>query len=501
MPQVPESTNQSPGVFKSVGNFIGGAVKGIGNALMSPAVQSIGNSVGQGEKTGVMSALSSAEQIPADITSGNAPKAIEDTTGIAGGLGSAVAAPLSTAISPVTNPLGGAINAAGNAIGNSPAVQKFASSEAGQATGQLVQSAQNVGNFTGGVGLADAVPEGLNQIKDLVTDHPIFKSATDTTSAPTSKTVASRTADIVPAETKDMVGQNIKNSNGEIQPRLTDTTGAFGRTTRTVNPTASEVSTGANEMQNVPNYPDNGTFLQKSQAVGGAIGSEAENMRSGLQDEDKANPLDTESQKTNVSNMVISNLPEDIQSKLGVLSPEDQQFMKNMSDKAGTPVPDGGFKDSTGKVSVPKTAMGRYAQAVSDAVSAYDGTREGLLNLRQAIDSAYEKAAGNAAWGSDSSTELDNTNRDIRDSLNKELARTTENTDTQASLQKQTNLYRAKDALETKAKAQANSTISRLAQKYPLVSRMLTRELTRGILTAAGGYALISEISKLEKGG
>lgn len=500
-------------LLQKVGGAISGAANGVNNFINGDGpgqLGNFGNAVGQAEIGGVKDSLNSAKAIPQDVVTGNGPKAIMDTTGIFGGLGETASAPITGALnaSGASGAIGTGVNAAANAISNSPAIQKFAGSEAGQATGQLVQAGQNTMNFAGGVGLGDQVGDTIGNVKDLVTDHPIFKSATDTTSAPTSKTVASRTADIVPAETKDMVGQNIKNSAGEIQPRLTDTTGAFGQTSRTVNPTANEVSTGANEMQQVPNYPDKGTFLQKSQAVGNAIGTEAESMRAGLQAEDQANPLDANEQKTQVLNNVKANLPQDIQDRLGMLSPEDESFMEGMSKSAGTPVPEGGFNNDTTVSSgnrtasaLPKTAMGRYAQAVSDAVSAFDGTREGLLNLRQAIDAAYEKAAGNAAWGSDSSTELDNTNKDIRDGINKQLADSTQNTDTQASLQKQSNLYRAKDALETKAKAQANSTISRFTQAHPLIGRILTRELMRGVITVAGGTALIDAISKLEKGG
>lgn len=474
-PSVPASSNQSPGLFKSIGNAIGGAAKGIGNAFVG----------------GLKDSVNSAKAIPGDVISANGPKAIMDTTGVAGGLGEA-------AMSPVTGVLNasGVSNAINNnivqpladTISNSPTVQKFAGSEAGQATSQLVQAGQNILNVAGGAGM---VSGGIGKISDLVTDHSIFQPKADI--------VSGRIADATPAYSKDLVGENVKNPEGEIVPRVNEGKGMLGN--RTVNTSAGEAAQGQ-ELANVENYPDKGTNLQKSQAVGTAIGQEAENMRGGLQTEDQQAPLDTEAQKTKVTNIVKSQLPADIQQSLGVLSPEDEQFMKDMSSKAGTPEPEGGFKDQpAGRVpGLPKTAAGRFYQAVSDAVKGYDGTREGILNLRQSIDSAYENARGKLAWGSDQSNEIDEVNRDIRNSLNKEMGDITQNTDTQSSLKKQSNLYRAKDTLETKAKTEASSKIGRFYQRHPLLHRLATREFLRTAATLTGTAALTAFITKTLEG-
>lgn len=138
--------------------------------------------IGQAFTGGIDNAVQSAKAIPQDIVTGNGPKAIMDTTGIAGGLGEAAMSPLT----PVVNPggiTGKGINAAANAIGSIPAVQKFAQSEVGQATAGTIQTAQNVANFAGGVGLAGGMLDLPSKVSDLVNNHPIFQSGDNVATA------------------------------------------------------------------------------------------------------------------------------------------------------------------------------------------------------------------------------------------------------------------------------------------------------------------------------
>lgn len=131
--------------------------------------------VGQAFNGGINNAVSSAKAIPQDIVTGNGPKAIMDTTGIAGGLGEAAMSPLA----PIMNPGGitaKGIGAASDAISNIPAVQKFANSRVGQAAAGTIQTAQNVANFAGGAGMVGGALDLPSKVSDLVTDHPIFKS-------------------------------------------------------------------------------------------------------------------------------------------------------------------------------------------------------------------------------------------------------------------------------------------------------------------------------------
>jgi len=143
----------------------------------------------------------------------------------------------------------------------------------------------------------------------------------------------------------------------------------------------------------------------------------------------------------------------------------------------------------------------RY-QAVLDATDKYNGSRVGKLDLRQAIDSAYENARGKLAWGSDTQNALDETHTEIRDGLNKDLAQTTKNTDTQASLAKQSKLYRAKDVLDQKAAAEATSKTGRFLQNHPqarFLGRFAERRGLSTALQATGAAAAITAAVKSAK--
>lgn len=413
---------------------------------------------------------------------------------IAEGLVSAPAALAAPIIKPTIGVATDAINnsSAMKALSDNPNYQKFANSTAGKVTAGTIGAINTGANILGGVaGEAKAggiVSDTLGRIKDSI-------SPTDT--------LNSRIADATPDYNKSMAsnGENVKNPEGNIVPRVNEGKGILGK--RTVNTSASETQSGT-ELNNLKNYPDKGTALEKSQAVSKGIGTEAENMRSGLQAEDKSNPLDAAKEKAKVTDLVKSNLPSDIKDALGVLTPEDQQMLKGMSEKAGSPQPEGGKFDFKSPESVkgffPKTAAGKYYGKVLDALQSYDGTREGKLNLRQTIEKAYQSEGGKYTFGSDSHNALSETNADIRNSLNKDLADTTKSLDTQASLKKQTNLYRAKDVLDTKAGAEETSKVGRFFQNHPLLHRLATREALKTLAQVGGGVALTAYINKILKG-
>lgn len=295
---------------------------------------------------------------------------------------------------------------------------------------------------------------------------------------------SSRMADATPNYNKKMVSDYTKNSEGKTVPRVNEGTGITGK--RTVNASKAETEAGG-ELAKLKNYPDKGTFLQKTQAVHDSISSEAENMRSGLQAEDKATPLDAEAEKAKVASLVKSNLPKDIQEKLGYLSPEQEAKLTPAAKQ---------YREAMiaqQEETLPKTAAGRYYQQTLDALQDYDGTREGKLNLRQTIDNAYKNARGKLAFGTDSQNALDETNSDIRTALNKDLKATTQNTDTQASLDKQSRLYRAHDVLSDKASEEDVSELGRFFDAHPGLSRAKNILRRQGIMVplrvaeAAGG--------------
>lgn len=292
-----------------------------------------------------------------------------------------------------------------------------------------------------------------------------------------------RVTDATPqlSQLKDQTG-TITNPQGETVNRVNEGEGLTGK--RTVNESKSEAANNA-ELENLPNYPRNGTDLQKAQAVNSGIATEAESMRGGLQAEDKATPLDAKTEKAKIEDLVKSNLPKDIQDKIGYVGKDNPLSSLGIKDVPQTDL-NKALQQMQSEGNMPKTAAGRFYQQILDELKNYSGTREGKLDLRQAIDTAYEKARGKLAWGSSDQNALDEVNTSIRDSLNKDLADTTKNTDTQASLGKQSRLYRAKDVIAQRANKEAASTIGRFFQEHPLLRRLATRDFLSGAAKLTG---------------
>ncbi len=295
--------------------------------------------------------------------------------------------------------------------------------------------------------------------------------------------------DVTPDYNKNMEGEKVTNSEGKSQYRVNPAKN-FG--SKTVNPSVSETA-AAQEVDKLGKMPTKGGFTAKSQFVDQGITNEAEGMRTNLQAEDKAIPLDTEAEKTKIASLVKSNLPKDIQSKMGFISAEDEA---NLSPTGKA------YREALLKAEppqMPKTVAGRYYQKVLDEVQNYDGTREGKLDLRQNIDTAYKNARGKLAFGDEKLNELDETNKDIRDNLNKDLSASTKNTDTQASLKKQTNLYRAKDILDTKAQKEGSTYFGRHPTQAMLGRRLGMTAAVSGGIALATGSSLSSGAGKLNK--
>lgn len=408
----------------------------------------------------------------------------ENTLKLGSGLATAITSPLAPIFKPT---VGAATGALSDKISDIPAVQKFAMSPAGQTASRVAEDTGNAANIAGTVAGGMEVAGKVSNIWDKAYATP-------------TEAVSSRTADATPAYDKNLVGQNVKTPEGNIAPRVNEGQGITGK--RTITTSASEAQSGQ-ELSNLPNYPDKGTALEKGQAVEKGINQEAESMRSGLKTEDTTNPLDVVSEKAKMSNLITKSLPEDIQAKIGILSPEENAMLKGMQEKVGAPQPEGGKFDlkTPGEVpNLPKTAAGRYYAKVLDSLNEYDGTREGKLNLRQAIDQAYKSEGGKYAYGSDSQNALQEVHTEIRNAINKDLGESTQNTDTQTSLQKQTNLYRAKDVLDTKAQAEASSQIGRFYQNHPLLHRLATREFLGTAAKLTGTAALTAYITKVLSG-
>lgn len=349
---------------------------------------------------------------------------------------------------------------------------------------------KNVGTGIGeklGIGGAD---EAANMGSEVV------KSGLPTNKTPEQKILNSRISDATPDYNPKMVGDNVKTAQGETVPRVNE---AKTLGNRTVNTSASEAENGK-ELANIKDYPDKGTALQKSQAVDRAISTEAEGMRDNLQAEDKASPLDVKAEKSKVTDLVKSNLPKEIQDKIGYIGKDSPLSKVGIKDNPQTPL-NKALQDamSSSEDNLPKTAAGRYYQKVLDAADSYDGTREGKLNLRQSIDNAYKNARGKLAFGTDSQNALDETNTDIRNDINKDLKNSTNNINTQDSLDKQSRLYRAKDVLDSKATKEPST----FGGRHPFTTKLGNRLATGaavglGVGAATGGsfYTLGKNIVK-----
>jgi hypothetical protein len=315
-------------------------------------------------------------------------------------------------------------------------------------------------------GTLQAIASGANP----TIETPETPTETEGEGQSTQDTLQSRINDAKPNYNKNMIGSHVMTPDitdesgqtikGQITPRVANENTNFTGD-RPVTTSASEHAAGT-ELNNIKDYPDNGTNLEKGLATEKAIGEEAENMRSQVAAEDKSDPLDTKAERAKVTDYVTSHLDQDEQAK---------------------------FEEGKGT----KTAMGKYTAQVNEAVANYDGTREGKLDLRQQLDNIYKANRGKLAFQGDSGNVLDETHTDIRDAINKDLKGSTNNTDTQASLNKQTKLYRAQDVLYEKAKAEAPNKFGRALEKAPIVGRLgnriLLREAASGILKGAGYVA------------
>lgn len=450
--------SQPQGVVAKTGNAIFNTMNNIGNSVID-AVKSGASDIQSG-----MSGQGNPFQNGLDIANGMA-------TG-AGAIFAPILAPISKGLE--GNPAKGSIL---DKVVNSPEFQKFAMSPTGHLLSVFMS---NTGKLANVAGATAGVGTGIDEVMNP-TVKPIVPKSGMTPEAQ----LQSRIQDATPTYNEKMVGQNVMTSKGELAPRIGSEGGTskFSNVPRPVTTSASETIAGT-EANNIPNYPDKGTALEKMLSTQDAISTEAENMRGNLQAEDKASPLDTSAEKTKVSRLVTSNLPEDIQAKIGTISPDEETMLKGMNEKLGVAQPKGGFdlRAPGEEPTFPKTAAGRYYEDVYNALRDYDGTREGKLDLRQTIDSAYKQARGKLAFGSDSSNAIDEVNTDVRNSLNKDLADTTKNSDTQASLKRQSNLYNHKDVLTQKAQAESNTNFGKLEQKYPSLKRLVSIAQRQGIM-------------------
>ena len=338
---------------------------------------------------------------------------------------------------------------AGGLMSGGSALQKpnaTASSVAG-ATGGGVLGGGLLG--AGGVLAPEIAGDLADNIKESVNKAPETSTVPDT--------LTSRTADVTPDYHKSMVRDNVVNPQGEYVPRVNEGEGTFGK--RTVTTSKAEAQVGE-EVNKLPNYPDKGTALQKSQAVYKAIQDKGSNLTESLKAEDTSAPLNKEEANRVITKVVYDNIDTEAS---------------------------------------PSSTVGKYQNAVLKELQNYDNTRNGINELRKNLEDTYQQYRGKAAYGTDSRNAIDDVNKGIRDGLNKELAESTASTDVKASLGSQSKLFRAKDVLDDKAENEATSKFGAYLKSHPMIAKVGTRGLMRIAIEVTGVALAASTINTLYK--
>lgn len=257
-------------------------------------------------------------------------------------------------------------------------------------------------------GAVDTAKNAVSNVKDMVVKSPEAQAAKITQQA---------IKDTTPAYSKSLVGE----SDIKGVPRVQE--GGI-LTSRTVTPTDAEVAAGK-ELAKIPNYPVKGTALQKFNAIEPEIAKEGKALATSLKDE---NILRPPKEVAKIVKTAINNASEN-----SVLLQKTDPIVKN------------------------------YMRVANKAITQSDGTLAGELKVRQALDNAYADAGGKYI----NNKGLDQIHRAARNALNDDLEAKAVNTEVKASLKKQSNLYKAQDVLQDKAKAEGANGLKRWIKNNP----------------------------------
>lgn len=381
---------------------------------------------------------------------------------IAKNLTSAAVSPITEAVVPVISPV---LDPIVKAITNTKTVQAFTDfmskyPDAAGAISDALQTGLNVATIDGGIEAAPKIVSGVKTVVSSVSGG--ISSALDTAAETAKNVVKTGTnklgiqnplqvltpaeqaiKDTTPSYNKNLLGEpTITNPDGTIVPRVSE---AKGIAQRTVNPTNSETAAGI-ELAKTPSYNPAATNLEKLNAVKPEIVTEAQNIEAGLQNEN-------------------------------ILRPPKEVFkiIKTAVDNA-----------SQDSLLLQKTdpVVQNYLRVANRAIADQDGTLLGEFRIRKVLDQAYENAGGKYVGNKG----LDQIHTAARNALTKDVASKAQNTDVIASLQKQTNLYRAADVLETKAASEGATRLAQVIKQYPMLSK---------ILKTAIGYLGLGEVINL----
>ena len=278
-----------------------------------------------------------------------------------------------------------------------------------------------------------AVTKSLTDTASSLSDNAAAQSAAaadQATKATADKAIQSAVTDATPAYNKSLVSDPaIKNADGTITPRVTE----GGISGRTVNPTPLEKDAGA-ALSKIPDYPANGTNLEKLQSIQPEIAKQGQALRSSLANEDV---VKTRGEMLDVVKSAVNKVP-----------------------------------DTSMSLAKTDPAIKNYLRVASNAIANTPQTLAGELEFSNKLDAAYENARGKLAFGSDKVSALDEIHTAARNALKQDLITSAKSTDVKAALKSQWDLYRAQDVLRTKAEQEAGTSIGRFAQSHPVIAKV-----------------------------
>lgn len=442
------------------------------------------SNVGASTETSIIPTISPSDNLGTETAKqvlGGGQKIAESVTGgaekiqkgdVLGGVVQAGLGSASGAVQSIFAPLTATFQKVADATGIHP-MDAIANSEAGQKLSEWAKAnpdmarnlsdALNVGmSVIGGAkggdilgtdvgALAKQIPEATKGVVSDVTQG--IKTAQETAQATRNAAMEAESkqsaiADATPAYNKTMIGKGsssvqVTAPDGTITtvPRVQEGGGVLKM--RTVTPTASEIAAG-HELTTIPNYPVKGTALEKFNAIEPEIASRAKAMETSLKNE-------------------------------GVLRPP-KEIAKIVRDAVNTASQDSLLLQKSDPI------VANYMRVTKRAIAQSDGTLSGELKVRQALDNAYDDAGGKY----NDNKGLDQIHRAARNALNDDIEAKATNTEVKAALKSQSNLYKAADVLQDKARAEGGSALEQAMKAHPITSKVIKA----GVRTAGLGAGL-----------
>lgn len=313
----------------------------------------------------------------------------------------------------------------------------FSAGEAAGTTGGLIEGgAQTKLGMQGIKKAGDIIEGGVNAVKPVVEagTNAVKQAAGKVTEAVTPKApdlYSQALKHVTPEYNPEMVGkkitQNVIDNAGKITPTEMSRVNEGGTITgRTVNATSKEQA-AAKELSNIPGYSENMSHMQvHDELIQPEIKRTAQELDQSLQNENQVIP---KRQIVNVVKTAVNKVP-------------DTSLILQKTDPA----------------------IKNYLRVVTNAANQNDGTLKGALDVRKAMDSAYENVRKGQAYDPKTINALDEVHNAGRSALNDFMIERANNTDVKGLLTKQHNLYNAAQNILPKAQTEAGSTLEKIQQ-------------------------------------